>query len=284
MVILKEYVFEPCITNFLIYPFVKANILIDGTGHARLADFGLLTVASGGTNITSSNSFLEGGTCRWISPERFDPELFNLAGSRPTECSDCYTFGMVIYEVLGGQIPFSKCHDFAVVAKVMRGERPVRPRGAEGRWFTDDIWSILECCWKPIPGDRLKIKDVLRHLEVLTSWTPPIVQIIADPTAATPPTWDPETSTEESVDGREVVLPEPSQQLRLRGKSNKKLTSPPVDHHSAPLNGPPGHVVMRGMREPPGAVEHLQAIFQTVFEQTDHRKALSAGFFFFTRS
>ena len=47
-------------------------------------------------------SFTAGGTCRWMSPELLDPEMFGVPlseGDRPTKRSDCYALGMVIYEV-----------------------------------------------------------------------------------------------------------------------------------------------------------------------------------------
>ena len=34
-----------------------------------------------------------------MSPELLDPERFGVEGDRPTKKSDCYAFGMVIYEV-----------------------------------------------------------------------------------------------------------------------------------------------------------------------------------------
>jgi hypothetical protein len=34
-----------------------------------------------------------------MSPEQLYPELFGFNDSRPTKGSDCYMFGMVIYEV-----------------------------------------------------------------------------------------------------------------------------------------------------------------------------------------
>ena len=65
----------------------KANILIDGIGHVRLADFGLLTIISDATSLESS---IHGGTFRWMSPELFYPESFGLRDSRRTKHSDCY--------------------------------------------------------------------------------------------------------------------------------------------------------------------------------------------------
>ena len=53
-------------------------------------------------SIDSLMSFTPGGTYRWMSPELLNPELFEIPQSedgRPTTKSDCYAFGMVIYEV-----------------------------------------------------------------------------------------------------------------------------------------------------------------------------------------
>ena len=191
-----------------------------------------------------------------MSPELFDPEKFDLKDCRPTKNSDRYAFGMVMYEVLGGQVPFSGFHGYAVAVKVVKGDRPVRPQGVEGRWFTNGIWNILECCWRPNPGDRPKIKDVLHHLEdVSRSWTP---RTIADPLPATPPTWDLESSSEENTDEDEVpsasqmVSSQTSQRFRLEGNTTKDTIYPPAYHFSAPYNDALGTAVesLDGSREP----------------------------------
>jgi len=165
---------------------VKANVLIDHTEHARLADFGLLTIRSGAANVVSSTPSLQGGTHRWMSPELFDPEDFGLKDSRPTEYSDRYALGMTIYEVLSEQRPFSQCRG-CVVVKIIKGERPGRPQGVEGTWFTDDVWSTLKNCWEPIPGDRPSITSVLQCLENASgSWTSRSQTITSTP-ATDPP-------------------------------------------------------------------------------------------------
>ena len=105
----------------------KTNILIGGTGHARLADFGLLTVISDTAGLGSS---IHGGTFRWMSPGLFHPENFGLKDSRRKKHSDCYALGMVIWEILSEQVPFPRCDVYAVVTNVSKGECPARPRGA----------------------------------------------------------------------------------------------------------------------------------------------------------
>ena len=49
--------------------------------------------------------------------------------------------------------------------KILRGIRPERPQGAQGAWFTDDIWGMLGLCWKPQPSERISAKTVLLCLE-----------------------------------------------------------------------------------------------------------------------
>lgn len=100
-----------------------------------------------------------------MSPELFKPNLFGLRDSRPTKESDYYGLGMMIYEVLSGRTPFSQYSQFVIVVKVLEGERPERPRGAEGTLFTDDIWCMLELCWKAQPRERMSAQAVLQVLE-----------------------------------------------------------------------------------------------------------------------
>jgi hypothetical protein len=89
----------------------QANILINQSRRACLADFGLSTIVGTGyrasanaslisvastSSLTSSTS---GETTRWMSPELLDPGRFGITDYRPTKQSDCYALGMVVYEV-----------------------------------------------------------------------------------------------------------------------------------------------------------------------------------------
>ena len=108
-----------------------------------------------------------------MSPELLDPDQFKLGGGRPTKDSDCYALGMVILEVLSGKPPFPDYNGMIVMRKVVEGERPGRPQGGEGVWFTDDLWEMLEQCWSSQPGRRPTIDTVLRCLKhSSTAWQP----------------------------------------------------------------------------------------------------------------
>jgi hypothetical protein len=169
----SERYFAPCllVANAL---SIKANILIDKDGLARLADFGLLTILSDPTNYTASSSVVARGTTRWMSPELLDPDQFESSDGRPTEESDCYALGMVVYEVLSGKVPFASLKEYIVMRKVLEGKRPSVPDGAEGAWFTDDLWMMLNQCWATQPDSRPSIEAVLERLgQVSGTWEPP---------------------------------------------------------------------------------------------------------------
>ena len=161
MEISKEYVFVP-LSYQLRSCSPKANILIDNDKHAVLADFSLITLIPDQTTFEST--CLGGGTVRWMSPELMEPTGFGLEKSRPTKESDCYALGMVIYEVLGGCMPYGGNDPFAVYRKVLDRKRPERPEGEAGKWFTDDIWKLVELCWKHEPGERAGARAVLLAL------------------------------------------------------------------------------------------------------------------------
>jgi len=108
-----------------------------------------------------------------MSPELLDPDRFGVGDGRPTKRSDCYALGMVILEVLSGKPPFPNYNGMTVMRKIVEGERPERPEGEEGVWFTADLWEMLEQCWSLEPERRPTIDDVLRCLrQGSVAWQP----------------------------------------------------------------------------------------------------------------
>ena len=164
----KECVYELIVTLLgvgLRLLHLEANILINHDSHACIADFSLIAMIPGQTDFISAITRVPGGTPRWMSPELLNPESFGLKNSYPSKESDCYALGMVIYEVLSGQVPFSQCIGHTFLLKVMGDERPEKPRGTQGALFTDDLWGLLERYWKRQPHERPSSEALLLYLE-----------------------------------------------------------------------------------------------------------------------
>ena len=189
--------------------------MVDKTCHARLADFGFISIVS---DSTTSNSYTQGGTTRWMSPELLDSEIQDR---HHTTRSDCYALGMVIYEVLSGRTPFHQYRNIDIPRKVLGGDRPERPQGVEGNLFVGagEVWGILERCWTPQPGDRPSIEDVLRCLEEHSrSWTPPS-RPPADTCESSGVVTTQSTEWSEMASSSQVALSQQPEKLDLEGSA-----------------------------------------------------------------
>ena len=79
---------------------------------------------------------------------------------------------MVVYEVLSLRQPFHQYRNLVITGRIIQGDRPERPDGVDGAWFTNDVWELLKRCWIPEPQNRPSVEDVLRCLEESSaSWS-----------------------------------------------------------------------------------------------------------------
>jgi serine/threonine-protein kinase len=97
------------------------NVLIDPEGSAKVTDFGIArTLEEEG--LTAEGRVL--GTTDYVSPEQ-------ALGQRVTGQSDLYSLGIVLFEMLTGDVPFRGENQVAVAMKHVRDELPdvqaVRP-------------------------------------------------------------------------------------------------------------------------------------------------------------
>jgi serine/threonine protein kinase len=84
-----------------------SNVMIANDGVIYLADFGLARIAQAGESTMSSDSIM--GTPQYISPEQA------MGKKDLDEGTDIYSFGVMLYEMVVGQVPFSADTPFSVI-------------------------------------------------------------------------------------------------------------------------------------------------------------------------
>jgi serine/threonine protein kinase len=98
------------------------NVLIDPEGGAKITDFGIARTLSE-VGLTMAGRVL--GTTDYVSPEQ-------ALGQGVTGQSDLYSLGIVLYEMLTGEVPFKGASPVAVAMRHVREEVPdvqlLRPR------------------------------------------------------------------------------------------------------------------------------------------------------------
>jgi eukaryotic-like serine/threonine-protein kinase len=90
------------------------NVLIDPDGRAKVTDFGIARSLEA-QGLTAPGRVL--GTTDYVSPEQ-------ALGHEVTEQSDIYSLGIVLYEMLTGEVPFQADTQVAVAMKHVREPLP----------------------------------------------------------------------------------------------------------------------------------------------------------------
>ncbi|HEV8701532.1 MAG TPA: tetratricopeptide repeat protein [Candidatus Polarisedimenticolia bacterium] len=131
------------------------NILIDRDGNAYIADFGISrSLAEGGT-MTETGAIL--GTVDYMSPEQ-------ARGETPDHRGDLYSFGVILYEMFTGTLPFRASNVLSVMMKRLHEDAPtVRLSRPElPPWLSAIVARTLQ----RKPEDRYQSAgDLLRDLE-----------------------------------------------------------------------------------------------------------------------
>ncbi|KAK7462867.1 hypothetical protein VKT23_007446 [Stygiomarasmius scandens] len=139
-----------------------ANILVNEKYEACLSDFGMSSVyrAAGDRHTTTwTTTTLGGGSARWLAPELLFAPL-----EKPSFASDAYAFGVVIWEILTCQIPYSDlATDQSVMLHVSQGLRPCSRCVTDVPGQVGNLIELMDSLWSALPQSRPRINSDLRQ-------------------------------------------------------------------------------------------------------------------------
>ncbi|KAG5106968.1 hypothetical protein JHK82_043938 [Glycine max] len=133
------------------------NVLVDGEIRLKIADFGIACEASKCDSLR--------GTYRWMAPEM-------IKGKRYGRKVDVYSFGLILWELVSGTVPFEGLSPIQVaVAVADRNSRPIIPSHCP-----HVLSGLIKQCWELKPEKRPEFCQIVRVLEQLDqgcSFLPP---------------------------------------------------------------------------------------------------------------
>jgi len=111
-----------------------SNIMIDKEGNAKIMDFGIARSLAG-KGITGAGVMI--GTPDYMSPEQVESKEVD-------QRSDVYSLGVILYEMLTGQVPFEGDTPFSIGVK-HKSETPRNPKEINPQ-ISDDLNQLIIWC------------------------------------------------------------------------------------------------------------------------------------------
>jgi eukaryotic-like serine/threonine-protein kinase len=184
------------------------NVLLAGGGTAKVTDFGIARALDADDALTETGTVL--GTGQYFSPEQ-------ASGERGDELSDQYSLGVVTFELLTGQVPYTGDSLMAVArrhiddpvpsVRALRPETPTCADAVVGRAMAkrpeDRFGSMsvladeLESCLAEVGGARPREQDEDTGVISVTRKAPPpaATEVLPQPADEAPTTKAPPRRT-----------------------------------------------------------------------------------------
>ncbi len=132
------------------------NIMVDSKNRIKVMDFGLAKLR-GSMNLTKPGSTV--GTVAYMSPEQ-------IQGEDVDHRSDIFSFGVVLYEMLTGRMPFRGDHEAAMLYSIVN-EEP-QPVSSSVPAVSSQLENLIERTLEKDPTDRYQsMEDLLSDLRRL---------------------------------------------------------------------------------------------------------------------
>ncbi len=138
-----DYVDEATDTHGLLHRDVSpSNLMIGFAGQVTILDFGIAT-ANCGDGCTQSGTIK--GKYHYMPPER-------IRGEPSDRTSDVYSLGVVMYQMLTWERPFTAETDYELLHKITHDR--AMPPSARAPWIPPELDAIVMTAMAPRPRDR----------------------------------------------------------------------------------------------------------------------------------
>jgi WD40 repeat protein/serine/threonine protein kinase len=131
-----------------------ANILSDEDGNHYLADFGIAKDLGKRVSPYQTDATAVIGSPAYISPEQVKSEPITIQ-------TDIYSLGVMLYEILTGQLPFQAPTPLALMFKHLND--PVPPIGIHRPDLSDAVNTVIQRATAKRPADRYPDVSTLVH-------------------------------------------------------------------------------------------------------------------------
>ncbi|KAJ1137582.1 hypothetical protein NDU88_003980 [Pleurodeles waltl] len=143
-----------------------SNVLLDDEFHVRIADFGLSRFRRG-ASVAAGAVEDYGGTLEYMPPESLTDDI----RYRPTQVFDIYSYGILMWAVLTGEVPYSGAKHDLIKMRIPLGDRPdldlLEKLGSVEK--IDELKALMHRCWHQETSKRPTFRECSMDIENI--WT-----------------------------------------------------------------------------------------------------------------